>query len=186
MLKTKLNLGSAMPPVHAQHLEIMKDYDEWQLVDLYIDHPEILKMDARTLDQVEDNYLEHIYASHLLEHISHRELVPVLETWFKKLKPGGVLTVNVPDMEWTARQILKFESGQLLTGVYTDFEGNNGLQTIIYGSQAHEGEYHKACFTRTSLMELVDGVGFQKIKVERWFDAHDMQVLLLNCKKPNG
>lgn len=184
-MKTKLNLGSAMPPIHEQHFTVMKNYDEWQLVDLYIKHPEILNMDARTLDKVDDSYLEHIYASHLLEHISHRELVPTLEVWFKKLKPGGILTVNVPDMEWTARQILKFESGQLLTGVYTDFEGDRGLQTIVYGSQAHEGEYHKACFTRTSLMELVDGVGYKNIKVEKFFDAHDMGVLLLNCKKPN-
>ena len=184
-LKTKLNLGSAMPPIHPQHLEVMKDFENWQLVDLFVKHPDILNMDAKTLDQVPDGYLEHIYASHLLEHIEHTQLVPILETWYKKLKPGGLLTVNVPDMEWTAKQILKFESGQLLTGLYTDFEGNHGLQTIVYGSQAHEGEYHKACFTRTSLMELVDGVGFIKIKVEKIFEAHDMGCLLLRCVKPN-
>lgn len=184
MLKRKLNLGSALPPIHEQHMAVMKDYENWQLVDLYVEHPDVLKMDAETLEGVEDNYLEHIYASHLLEHISHRQLVPVLETWFKKLQAGGKLTINVPDLEWAAKQILKFESGQLLTGVYTDFEGDRGLQSIVYGTHDHEGEYHKAGFTRTSLMELVDGVGFRDIKVERWVDAHDMGVLLLTCKKP--
>ena len=182
-MKTKLNLGSAMPPIHPQHLQIMSDYENWQLVDLYIDHPEVLKMDATKLEGVEDNFLEHIYASHLLEHISHRDLVPVLELWYKKLKPGGLLTINVPDLEWAAKQILKFESGQLLTGVYTDFEGNNGLQSIIYGTHAHEGEHHQAGFTRTSLIELLDGVGFKNIKVERVVEAHDMGCLISRCHK---
>lgn len=183
-MKTKLCLGSAMPPVHPQHLQIMSDYANWQLVDLFVDHPEVMKMDATTLDGVDDGSLEHIYASHLLEHISHRDLVPVLELWFKKLKSGGLLTINVPDMEWAAKQVLKFESGQLLTGLYTDFEGNHGLQSIIYGTHAHEGEYHKAAFTRTSLIELLDGVGYKNIKVERVVEAHDMGCLIARCQKP--
>jgi hypothetical protein len=184
MLKKKVCLGSAQPPVHPQHLEIMTDYDNWQLVDLFIDDPEVMKMDARTLDKVPDGYLEHIYASHLLEHIPHPELYDVLTVWKDKLEPGGQLTINVPDLAWAARQILKFESGQLLTGVYCDFEGDRGLQTVIYGSHAHEGERHQAGFTKRSLFEWLEGMGFKKIHIEEFEDAHDMGVLLATCQKP--
>lgn len=183
-MKKKLCLGSAEPPIHPQHLEVMKDYDNWQLVDLYIDHPEVLKMDARTLDLVDDNYLEHIYASHLLEHIPHPELYDVFLTWWNKLAPGGRLTINVPDLTWVARQIIKFENGQLLTGLYCDFEGNHGLQSIVYGTHAHEGERHQAGFTKRSLYEWLEGMGFQKIKIEEVYDAHDMGVLIGTCVKP--
>lgn len=182
-LKKKLYLGSAEPPVHPQHLEIMKDFANWQLVDFYVNHPEVFKMDAKTLDKVPDDYLEHIYASHLLEHIPHTELYDVLTVWRKKLGTGGMLTINVPDLTWVARQILKFENGQILTGVYCDFEGDRGLQSILYGTHAHEGERHQAGFTRRSLYEWLEGMGFKNIKIEEWEDAHDMGVLLATCKK---
>jgi len=182
-LKKKLNLGSAMPPVHPQHMKVMSDFGNWQLVDLFINHPEVLKMDAMTLDKVQDSYLEHIYASHLLEHIPHNQLYNVFLVWMKKLAPGGQLTINVPDLAWAAKQILKFESGQLLTDVYEEFEGNNGLQSVVYGTHAHEGEKHQSGFTRRSLHEWLEGMGFKNIHIEEWFDAHDMGVLLATCKK---
>lgn len=182
-LKKKLNLGSAMPPVHPQHLAIMEDYENWQLVDLFVNHPDVLKMDAKTLAQVEDNYLEHIYASHLLEHIPHTELYDVLKVWYEKLAPAGKLTINVPDIAWVARQIIKFENGQILTGVYSDFEGDRGLQSILYGTHAHDGEKHQSAFTRRSLYEWLEGMGFKKIKIEEFEDAHDMGILLATCQK---
>lgn len=182
-MKKKLNLGSAEPPVHPQHLGVMEDYDNWQLVDFYVDHPEVLKMDAETLDLVPDNYLEHIYASHLLEHIPHPKVYKVLEVWHRKLAPEGRLTINVPDIAWLSRQILKFENGQLLTGVYSDFEGDRGLQSILYGTHAHEGEKHQSGYTKRSLYEWLEGMGFREIQIDEWFDAHDMGVLLATCKK---
>lgn len=182
---SKLNLGVGPMPIHPQHLQVMDNLEEWTLVDKFVQDPNIKNWDAEKLDEVPDGSVDTIYTSHLLEHISHTQLVPVLEVWYRKLKPGGKLIINVPDMEWTARQILRFESGQILSGVYADFEGDRGLQTIVYGSHAHEGEYHKACFVRTSLWELLDGVGFEKIKIDQYEDAHDMGILLANCTKPN-
>jgi len=182
-LKKKLCLGSAEPPVHPQHLQVMSDYANWQLVDFYINHPDVLKMDAKTLDLVPDGYLEHIYASHLLEHIPHNELYDVFTVWKDKLMPGGTLTINVPDLAWTARQIIKFENGQILTGVYSDFEGDRGLQSIVYGTHAHAGEHHQSGFTRRSLYEWLDGMGFKKIKIEEIVEAHDMGCLIAQCIK---
>lgn len=183
MLKKKLNLGSAMPPVHPQHLEVMSDYENWQLVDLYVTHPEVLKMDARTLDQVPDSYLETIYASHLLEHLPHPELPDILQVWHRKLQKGGELIINVPDLIWACKRLLKWEAGQLLEGEYSEFEGDRGLQSIFYGTHAHEGERHQAGFTRKSLYEWLDGIGFKDIYIDQWEDAHDMGVLLARCKK---
>lgn len=183
-LKKKLCLGSAEPPIHPQHMEVMSDFENWQLVDFYINHPDVLKLDAKTLEGVPNAYLEHIYASHLLEHIPHTELYDVLNVWIEKLAPEGLLTVNVPDLSWASRQILKFEAGQILTGVYSDFEGDRGLQSIVYGTHAHAGEIHQSGFTRRSLHEWLEGMGFKGIKIEEIFDAHDMGVLISQCQKP--
>ncbi len=173
-----------MPPIHPQHLEVMSDYENWQLVDLFIDHPEVLKMDATKLKEVEDNYLEHIYASHLLEHISHRDILSILKLWYNKLQVNGKITLNVPDIEWAARQVIRFENMQPIeSSVYTTFEGNNGLQSIIYGTHAHEGEIHKSAFTKTSLKELLEKIGFRNITISQVFEAHDMGCLIASASK---
>ena len=181
--KRKVCLGSALPPVHPQHLKVMTDFDNWQLVDLYVDHPQVLKMDATQL-QYPDNFLEHIYASHLLEHLSHRDIPSILKHWYTKLKPGGLLTLNVPDLAWAARQILKYENGQLLdSSVYTDFFGKAGLNNVIYGTHEHAGEYHKAGFTQSSLREILEMAQFTEIVVDCIYDGHDMGVLFATALK---
>ncbi len=55
--------------------------------------------DIKTLEKIEDNSCEIIYASHVLEHVGRNEFGDVLKTWNKKLKMNGVLRVAVPDFE---------------------------------------------------------------------------------------
>lgn len=47
----------------------------------------------------EDESVDEIYASHILEHIPHD--VPVLEEWHRVLAPGGTICVIVPDLVGT-------------------------------------------------------------------------------------
>jgi predicted SAM-dependent methyltransferase len=174
-----------MPPLHPQHLAIMGDLSEWTLVDKYIDHPDVKKWDAEVLDEVEDNSCDIIYSSHLLEHLSHTHIPAVLSLWKRKLKDGGRLIINVPDLAWVAGQILKYENGGFLEGVFNTFEGDRGLQSIVYGTHSHEGEYHKAGYTKSSITKLLTDAGFafKDIKVEQFIDAHDFGILFVTCIK---
>lgn len=174
----KLYLGCAEPPFHPQHLQALGNPDEWTWVDFYVDHPKVKKWDATKLDEVENNSVEAIYASHLLEHFPHTQIFHILSTWFRKLAPGGKIIINVPDLLWTARQLIKLEQGVALEGYYKTLEGVHGLLSIFYGSQSHEGEYHKAGFTANSLHEHLKNVGFSDINVWVQFDAHDMRVVI--------
>lgn len=179
----KLCLGVGPKPIHPQHLEIMKDLSEWTLVDKYVIEPDIKQWDAEVLGEVPDNSIETIYASHLLEHFEHTKSKEILSNWYRKLKTGGELIINVPDLEWLCKQVLKYEQGFLLDGYYNQFHGEHGLLSVVYGSQSHEGEYHKAGFTNSYLVGLLRLVGFESIDISRDFDAHDMQVLIARCRK---
>lgn len=172
----KLYLGCALPPFHKQHYDLFPDLDDFVWVDKYVTHPKILQWDAAELWQVEPDSCEVIYASHLLEHIEHNQIPDVLRLWKSKLKTGGEIVINVPDLRWCAKQLIKYDDGLLLDGYYNTFAGEHGLLSILYGSQSHDGEYHKGGFTKRYLEEL----GFT---VEEQFDAHDMQVLLGRLKK---
>lgn len=130
-----------------------------------------------------DEIVEHIYASHLLEHFAHPDLQKILHVWWKKLKPGGKLTINVPDLAWAAKQLLRYDQGYLLDGYYNTMEGEHGLLSIFYGSQSHEGEYHKSGFTELFLKQLLEREGFKNITITKQFDAHDMGVLIAKGNK---
>ena len=185
MKKTvKLNLGCGPLPLHQQHLTVMGgDLSGWILVDKYVQHEMIKNWDATKLDEVEDKTADHIYASHLLEHIPHTDTERVLQLWHQKLVPGGKLTINVPDLVWACSQLLRLEAGQPLVGYYYEFQGEHGLQSVFYGSQSHEGEHHHAGFTETSVLQTLTKVGFIDIEISAEIDAHDMGVLIATARK---
>jgi len=183
--KNKINLGCGPLPFHAQHLDIMGGLEGWTLVDKYVKDPKIENWDAEVLLQVPDNSVDIFYASHLLEHLPHKNIEKDLALWFKKMKSGGRLIINVPDMAWLASEIFKYESGQKLESDYfTTFAGDHGLLSVIYGSQSHEGEFHKAGFTEKYISELLFTVGFKNIKTKTGIDAHQMGVIVVIAEKP--
>jgi predicted SAM-dependent methyltransferase len=55
--------------------------------------------DIRTLPMFEDDSLDGIYASHVLEYFDRIEVEEVLAEWRRALRPGGFLRLAVPDFE---------------------------------------------------------------------------------------
>ena len=60
--------------------------------------PDILA-EADDLHMIADNSVDEIYASHMLEHLPYGNTA--LQEWLRVLKPGGMLTVIVPDWMFT-------------------------------------------------------------------------------------
>lgn len=87
---------------------------------------------------------------HFLEHFGWRETVPLLEAVRGWMQLGGVLEVEVPDME------------AIMAG------GTQGdWLRYVYGSQQHEGEHHRTGFTVISLFDAIEDAGYNRIRVER-------------------
>jgi len=80
----KLNLGCG--PDH---------FKGWVNVDSSPDEKPDVVADVIDLP-FEDNSVDEIFASHILEHVDWR--VPALEEWHRVLRPGGVIVVIVPDI----------------------------------------------------------------------------------------
>lgn len=179
----KYNLGCGPLPIHEQHLAIMGDMEDWVLVDKYIQNPKIKNWDAEILNEISPNSAEVIYASHLLEHLSHARLERVLGLWYEKLKPGGKLILNVPDMVWTCQRLLKMESGQFVAGNFSTWLGERNIWEIFYGTHEHEGEYHNSGFTEGFLNMLLRKIGFAEIITHKEIEGHDMQCIIAEATK---
>lgn len=172
----KLILGSAevVHPYHERWVDAT-----WTRIDKFVVGEGIVNMDARDLE-CPDGSVESIYASHLLEHFGHQEVPAILAHWFTKLQPGGWLHINVPDINWAAREILSTEPP--ISASFTTKEWI--INGILYGSQAHEGEFHKSGYTKDILREKLLSAGYTEVTVEEDYDAHDMGVLLADAYKP--
>lgn len=171
----KLVLGVYDEKPHPFHYRWIDD--SWTLSDIDPRHPNIVKVDARSIQF--DN-LEAIYASHIVEHIAIEEVPKMLKHWYDVLTPGGYIVINVPDMEWLAREIINVERGEEAASDY--FDTVNKLMYVIYGPG--EGfDQHKSGFTKSTLFAALQDAGFTHVSVEQEFEAHSMGCLIATAKK---
>ncbi len=175
----KLFLGSGPLPIHPQHLEYVDD--SWTLIDLFVDHPDVVRMDARKLDYPNGS-VSAIYTSHTLEHVGHREVLDTLREWHRVLKPGGWIVINVPDFEWACeRWLANFRAGEPTGSEY--YRHWSDFWSIFFGTQEHEGEYHKTGFTDVSLRDALERAGFKEVEVAKEYEAHEMQCVIAKATK---
>jgi GT2 family glycosyltransferase len=112
----KLNLGSGGI-----------EYPGFLSVDLH-DRRAMIIQDITKLD-FEPNTVAEMLAIHVLEHLSPYIVLDTLKLWHKLLKPGGKLTMELPDLESLCERYLKATTGQ-----------RYGLTNCIYGSVNTTGE----------------------------------------------
>ena len=114
----------------------------------HLDSNNILKLDF------EDNSVDIIYASHVLEYFDREEAWLVLKEWYWVLVPGGILRLAVPNFE-------------AMANLYVENKCN--LQQIIgpmYGRMKMDDSYiyHKTVYDKSSLSELLLSAGFKNIR----------------------
>jgi hypothetical protein len=128
-----------------------------------------------------------IYASHVVEHLSRTELAKAFIRWFEALRPGGLLTIEVPDAEAIMRRLLRARRDETKDLYYY----------LLFGTQAADGEYHKGGWTFTRLARSLRAVGFVDFVdgkrsaravtnrlALRMYRPRRWRAVLLECRKP--
>lgn len=98
------------------------DYKGFLSVDMY-DARANIPMNITKLDFA-DNSASEIMASHVFEHLNPYHSVPILQEWLRVLKPGGKLSMEMPDIEALCKSFLK----------ETDYYKKMGILNAVYGS----------------------------------------------------
>ena len=96
--------------------------------------------------EYEDGSVDEIYASHILEHFSHKEAPRVVAHWVSKLKIGGKIRIAVPDFHWII-----------------DNQTNRLAEAYLMGGQMDEDDYHKSIWTEKKLREVMSHAGLTEI-----------------------
>ena len=92
-----------------------------------------------------DNSADVIETYHVIEHISHRKIKDTLSDWFRVLKPGGRMVIEVPHLDQAVTEYL---------------EGNESRLINIFGWQRSQGDIHLFGYNPLRLRHLLEKTGF--------------------------
>ena len=130
----------------------------------------------------EDNTVDLIYASHVIEYFDTQEVKIVLKEWKRVLKKDGILRIAVPDFQSMSKlySLGEIELINILGPLY-------GKMTM-----ADKKIYHKTVYDFKTLEKTLKRVGFYDIMRYDWrntehsyYDDHS-QAYLPHMDKENG
>lgn len=136
-------------------------------IDLFSDDGRVVYMDIRKLE-FDDNSVDLILASDILEHFSHREIDSILYEWARVLKPNGELIIRSPS--------LKLQTKAYLTGAW-----NADIASyMIFGGQTNPGDYHCVAFDHQSISLHLQKAGLKMYSYEEQDIPQDKGYINLN------
>ena len=115
-----------------------------------------LKADARKLPFEKESCSE-IQSFHLIEHISHPEVIPMLEHWYDLLKENGKLMLELPDFD---KVVEKYKNG------------DDDMVEHIFGEQNDDYQFHKWGYNFKRLKKELEEIGFTKVTSKKAIDYH--------------
>ena len=134
---------------------LFRSIEGWDNIDIYYDSPSVIKGDISKLPAYNDNSVDIIYASHVLEHFHKDTYFSVLKLWHDKLKPGGILRLAVPDFEQVCIQYLEKRN-------ITEVSG------LTLGGQKNPYDFHGMIFDQPLLYDTLSTIGFVDIHRYDW------------------
>ena len=138
--------------------------------------------DIAKLQHFEDNSVDLIYSSHVIEYFDREEIFDVLKEWNRILKKDGILRIAVPDFKSIANLYIegKYPLEKFLGPLYGKMKMSN--RTI----------YHKTAYDFECLEKVLKLSGFSEIEKYNWedtdhsvYDDHS-QAYLPHMDKQNG
>lgn len=109
-------------------------------------------LDVRKRFPFPDGTVDYFYTSHMLEHLLPQEGTHCLRESFRALKPGGLIRIVIPDLDYHVRQYEPTVANEFLDAIYS-YEG---------GTRSRHR--HNWWYNEHSLRDLLEEIGFTQVK----------------------
>lgn len=116
-----------------------------------------------------DDSVDEIWSDHAFEHLAQAEVIPTLEECRRIIKPTGSITIVVPDLVWCCQQFIAHQTP-------------DWYLHILFGHQAHAGEFHKTGYTPRIMMTYADSASLT-VETAETIQSHGQQSLKFVLRK---
>lgn len=125
-----------------------------------------LDADIRKRLPYPDGCAKFIYASHVIEHVTHREAWSFLAECHRLLMPGGVVRIAIPDIARLENRM----NGEYAAAVKAGGHGNGSPASALRAMVFEHG--HQAAWTAQLLEVFMRTVGFKPLQLAYGFSPH--------------
>jgi predicted SAM-dependent methyltransferase len=130
--------------------------------------------DITDLSQFDDESVEEIYASHVLEHVGLAKIATTFNGLQRILKKEGKLYISVPNLEIIAKIFVLLPEGQ----------DKYNAMAMIYGGQTDSHDFHYIGYWPNLLFSILTNAKFKRYEKVEFFnifkDTSNMTVKILN------
>ena len=135
------------------HIGGEEEKDGWTILNTQKKTENNIIGDICDLSQFEDESVEEIYASHVLEHVRQIDVENVLRGIQRILKKNGKLYISVPDLDILCHTMLS---------PYFSKEVKFNIMRIIYGGQIDKYDFHYFGWNDAFMNDYLLKAGFLK------------------------
>ena len=111
--------------------------------------------DISDLRQFEDNSIDEIYASHVIEHVPQKKIKQTFEGIFRVLNQNGKIYISVPDMD-------------ILCTIFIDpkapIKVKHHVMRMMFGGQTDDFDFHYYGWNIEFMKNTLSAVGFKKLE----------------------
>lgn len=126
------------------------------------ENKDFIQADIRKIP-LEADSVDYIVCDQVLEHLAMADVPVVMYEIRRVLKKGGRCVILVPDFEEAAKMWM----GANLNAAFDPLK-YHWFSEVIYGNQAHEGEFHKTPMCAGYLHYISNMVGLPKHTISYW------------------
>lgn len=132
-----------------------------------------MHVSATNLERVMSGSVDLVEHHHMIEHLTRKEVLEGLAEWKRVLKRDGILVFTCPDLDEIARRWVRA----------SEKERWGGLIDMIYGSQEHEGMFHRSGLNLARGRKVLEESGFRILKSYARLPLRPTPSLLLVARK---
>ena len=111
--------------------------------------------DISDLSQFEENSVEEIYASHVLEHVPQKKVKETIDGIYRILKLNGKFYVSVPDMDLLCRIFIDPKAPTKV---------KKHVMKLMFGGQTDEFDYHYFGWNLQFMNDYLISAGFKNLE----------------------
>ena len=127
----------------------------WKILNIQKNYGVDFVGDISDLSQFDDNSIEEIYASHVLEHVAQKNVEKTLKEIHRVLIKNGKFYVSVPDMDILCKVFIDPKAPQQV---------KMSVMRMMFGGQTDEFDFHYFGWNDEFMKDYLFKTGFKKIE----------------------